>query len=419
MGEDEKLTNLFKLIDDEVKSRKKTLVSYGGSIEIYNSRNTEKMSQVLFIINNYDGLLESYNNIYEDIITIARDCERYGIYIVLTCNSPASIGRRVSQSFNNSYALHLTDLSDYFGIFNMKSKIFPRDISGRGLVNNNGIHEFQTSSIVNENDSISEYIEKVLDYVKSKDNSHAVTIPSLPEQVTIDFVEKSISSINEVPIGIYKESLKIAKHDFFMLNSTTISSNKLSNINLFMDSLVDVFNRIPDANVLFIDTLNLLPNLKDKSYNNKKINYYNSNFDVLIDKFIELEKNPQNSNYKLLYIFYGVERLKTKISSDKLDNFFNLIKTNENSSVVFCDGAKNLKNLDFDTWYSKIKNNTDGIWIGKGFSEQQVFRISKITKEMSLNYKNNYGFYLNDGSSDLIKLIEFNNLIDEEDDDND
>lgn len=419
MGEDEKLTNLFKLIDDEVKKRKKVLVSYGGSIEIYNSRNSEKMSQILFVINNYDGLLESYNSIYENIITIARDCERYGIYIVLTCNSPSSLGRRVSQCFNNSYALHLTDASDYFGIFNMKSKVFPRDILGRGLVSNNGVHEFQTASIVNEDNDINEYMERVLEYIKSKDNLHAVSIPSLPEQVTIDFVEKSISTISEVPIGIYKESLKIAKHDFFMLNSTTISSNKLSNINSFMDSLVDVFNRIPDANVLFIDTLNLLPNLKDKSYNNKRVNYYNSNFDVLIDKFIELEKNPQNSKYKLLYIFYGVERLKTKISSEKLDNFFSLIKNSENSSVVFCDGAKNLKNLDFDTWYSKIKNNTDGLWIGKGFSEQQVFRISKITKEMSLNYKNNYGFYLNDGSSDLIKLIEFNNIINEEDDDND
>ena len=419
MGEDEKLTNLFKLIDDEVKSRKKTLVSYGGSIEIYNSRNTEKMSQVLFIINNYDGLLESYNNIYEDIITIARDCERYGIYIVLTCNSPASIGRRVSQSFNNSYALHLTDLSDYFGIFNMKSKIFPRDISGRGLVSNNGVHEFQTASIVNEEDNINEYMEKVLEYIKTKDNLHATLIPSLPEQVAIDFVQKSISSINQVPIGIYKESLKIAKHDFLMLNSTTISSNKLSNINSFIDSLIDIFNRIPDVNILFIDTLKLLPSLKNKIYGEKKINYYNTNFDMLMDKFIEIEKDPQNTKYKLLYIFYGVERLKSKVSPDKLDDFFSLIKTNENSSVVFCDGAKNLKNLDFDTWYSKIKSNTDGLWIGRGFSEQQVFRISKITKEMSLNYKNNYGFYLNDGTPELIKLIEFNNILNEEDDNND
>lgn len=419
MGEDEKINNLFKLINEEIKKRKKLLISYGGSIEIYNSRNSEKMPKLLLIINNYEGLLETYNNIYEEIITIARDCERYGIYIILTCNSPSSLGRRVSQCFNNNYALHLTDLSDYFGIFNLKSKVFPRDILGRGLVNNDGVHEFQTASIVGEEEEVNKYIEKVLEYVKSKDNNHAVAIPSLPEQVTIGCIEKQISSVNEVPIGIYKESLKVAKHNFFAYNSTTISSNKLSNINSFMDSLVDVFNRIVDANILFVDTLNLLPNLKDKSYNNKKINYYNSNFDILFDKFIELEKNSQNGKYKLLYMFYGVERLKTKVSSDKLDNFFSLIKNSENSSVVFCDGAKNLKNLDFDTWYSKIKNNTDGIWIGKGFSEQQVFRISKITKEMSLNYTNNYGFYLNEGSADLVKLIEFNNLIGEEEDEND
>ena len=419
MSEDEKLNNLFKLITEEIKKRKKLLISYGGSIEIYNSRNSEKIPQILFIINNYEGLLEIYSNIYEEIITIARDCERYGIYIILTCNSPSSLGRRVSQCFNNNYALHLTDLSDYFGIFNLKSKVFPRDVLGRGLVNNNGIHEFQTASIVNEDNDINEYMEKVLEYVKSKDNYHAMAIPSLPEQVTIECVEKDISSISEVPIGIYKESLKVVKHNFFAFNSTTVSSNKLSNINSFMDSLIDVFNRISDANILFIDTLSLLPNLKDKSYNNKKINYYNSNFDILFDKFIELEKNPQNNKYKILYVFYGVERLKTKVPIDKLDNFFTTIKNSENSAVVLCDGVKNLKNLDFDTWYSKIKNNTDGLWIGKGFSEQQVFRISKITKEMSLNYSNNYGFYLNEGSVNLVKLIEFNKLLSKEEDDND
>ena len=114
-----------------------------------------------------------------------------------------------------------------------------------------------------------------------------------------------------------------------------------------------------------------------------------------------------------------MECLKSKVASSKLDNFFGIIKNSENRSVVLCDSAKSLKNIDFDTWYSKIKNNTDGLWIGKGFSEQQIFRISKITKEMSLNYTNNYGFYLNEGSSDLIKLIEFNKIVSEDDDNDD
>ena len=66
---------------------------------------------------------------------------------------------------------------------------------------------------------------------------------------------------------------------------------------------------------------------------------------------------------------------------------------------------------------SKTKNNTDGIWIGKGFGEQQNFRVSKITKEMTATYPNNFGFCLKESSAELIKLIEFNDILSLEDDD--
>jgi len=336
---------------------------------------------------------------------------------MLTCNSPSTLGRRVSQCFDNKYALHLTDPSDYYGIFNVQSKTRPRNILGRGLVLNEGIHEFQTASIVDDEHSLNEHVLKFTQQIVLKGDIKATPIPSLPEKVTLDIIEKDILTLEKVPIGISKDSLKIVKYDFQTFASTCIISNRLNNINSFIDSLLDVFIRINGLTVMFIDTLSLLPNVKEKNINGKKINYFNSNFEVVLDKLIEFVKNPNNDKFKVMYIFYGIERLKTKTDVSKLETLFDEVKNHENSKVIFCDSGKGIKTLDYDSWFAKIKNNTDGIWIGKGLSEQQNFRISKITKEMTKIYPNNYGFCLVESNAELIKLLEFNDLLQEDDGD--
>ena len=151
----------------------------------------------------------------------------------------------------------------------------------------------------------------------------------------------------------------------------------------------------------------------------KQINYINENFGAYLDKLLELqEKQKNNTSNKIVYIFYGLEKLKTKIdSTSKLEKLFQSVKRSENTRLIICDSGKALKSLDYDTWYSDIKNATDGIWIGRGFADQQNFRISKVTKEMSVNYANNYGWYISESSAELMKVIEFNETLNKGEDD--
>lgn len=417
IGDDEGLKNLFKMMMEEIKVRKKKLIPFGGTLESYNARNEKKLPQIMFIINNYDGLVEVYNTIYEDISSIARECERYGIVFLITCNTPASLGRRVSQAFNTKYALHLADSSDYYGVFSTKSKARPRDIQGRGLAVTDGIHEFQTASIVPLDMNLNEYIYKVSEKIKALDSTSAKPIPALPEKVTIDLIEKDITSLNKVPIGISKETLEVIKYDFTSSTATTVASNKLANIDSFMDSLLDVFLRINGLTVFFIDSMQSLPSAKDKIFNNRKINYFDNSFDDCLNRLIAIEENPENNKYNIIYIFYGLEKLKSKADTSKIEKLFGAIKSTENSTMLICDSSKSLKSMDLDIWYSKVKNNTDGIWIGRGFGEQQNFRLSRITKEMSAEYPNNFGFYVSESNAELMKILEFSNQTKEEQDD--
>ena len=410
ISDDESLKNLFKLINDEIAIRKKKLLPYGSSLKNYNLKSNEKMPYILFIINNYDGLLENYSSIYEELIPIARDCDRYGIEIILSCNTPSSVLRKLNQNFNNKYAFHLTDTSEYYNIFNTREKIKIRDIVGRGLANINGVHEFQTVTIIENDADLINYLKDYEVEIKKVDTGKAKPIPTLPKMVTLNYVANEIRNLKSIPIGISKDKLSIVKYDFLSLKINYLVSNKLININSFIDSLITVFLKIKNTIVFFIDTKKILSSLKTKYTEKNKFYYFDNNLDILFNKLCDIDSNPNNKNISFVYIIYGIEKLKDLKDIKSLVKFFDEIKNRDNSTLLICESSRILKTFDYEQWYINIKNNSDGIWIGKGFDEQQNFRISKISKEMQGNYTNDFGFYVNENNAYLIKLIQFESV---------
>ena len=103
---------------------------------------------------------------------------------------------------------------------------------------------------------------------------------------------------------------------------------------------------------------------------------------------------------------------------DSIEQLANSIKKSDNSNLIVIDGFKGIKNAEQSQWFSSIKNSTDGIWIGKGFGNQSIFRVNKITKEMNDSIKNEYGYYIKESEGNLLKFIEFHiNKNEEEEED--
>ena len=412
-GDDEKFRNSIKLIQQEISYRKKLFVSYGGSFDEFNRNSKEKVPQILFIINNYDGLAESYPTFFEDVTSICRDCARYGIYFIMTLNMPSSLARKASLCFTNRFVFHFSDAVQYSDAFSMRCKIRPRDIVGRGLVYcDGGIHEFQTFSISDTDHSDSEIVQKLLSEVKTKNKTKAKQIPELPERVTMELIEKEIKDCRLIPIGVNRNSLKVAFIELTNYPIYTISSNRLSNMNPFMESLAMVLAKIPNCTIVFLDIQKQVPKVKEICPH-----YYDDNFDNVIDQLIKIEESDATRAKHYIYVFYGIEKIKSKISSTTvLENLINYVKTNEHSYIILGDSSKALRSLDYENWYIKARNAADGLWIGKGFGDQQIFRIGKLTKEMSRNYTNNYGYLDSDSTPELVKLIEFTDVVEEDGD---
>ena len=134
------------------------------------------------------------------------------------------------------------------------------------------------------------------------------------------------------------------------------------------------------------------------------IPYFDSDLSDAIKQYTDYVKALQKGT--TIFIIYGVDKFKSLVNdTNLLTEFFKAIKASDYARVIFCDGTNQLKALEYDAWYSGIKNNMDGIYLGNGFANQSTFRIGKITKEMSIDYGNKYGYYISDMSAYLMKFV--------------
>lgn len=405
-SEEEKLNNLFKMIRDIIKERKKIFSEYGGEYNNYIKNSGNTLPLIGVVINNYDSFIESNSLIEDLLIQYCRDGQRYGIFFIITANSDGSIRRKIKQSFNTIISLRLNDITDYSSIYG-KVKNPPKDILGRGLFKSEDIYEFQTASII-DNDDLNNFIIKVGNKLKEINTTVAKQIPTLPKNVTLDYVARYLKGINEVPIGVSKSSLEVINYNFTNYITTMILSTTSENTRNFSKALLLELARINNIQLILIDSNNEIPELKQIiKY------YYNSEFKKVMDMLIEYAKKVKESNnqsIRHIIFFQNLNKFKMKIEAAKLEEFTKEIKELENFNIIIADDYKKIKKSEYDGWYRNIQSDTDGIWIGSGLSDQNLFKLSKITKEMGALYKNNFGFVIRDGRAELIKLIELEQI---------
>ena len=401
--ETEEFTNLFKLIREELQLRKKLFINYGGDYKNY-IKLQKTLPLKVVVINDYDSVYEEHPELYDELPELVRDSSRYGIIFILTANAINSVQNKISQNFSNIYVLKLKDSGDYSSVFNARTKLVPRDILGRGLINNNGIHEFQIASIVENANDLNDFIQKFIKEQININKIKAINVPLLPEKVTYNEVKEKVQDITNVPIGISKNELEIITNNYLEPLGNIVTAIKIDNTQNFILSLIGMLNIILKNKLYIIDTIGTL-----KINNDLNTNYYNDNFDNVLDKLSENIIMLKNNNEKGLLLIYGISKLVSKLSdSSKLKTIFNLIKEYEKIGVIIVDDASKIKNIMYENWF-EIFDVTNGLWIGKGIMEQSLLRISNIYKDMKEEIKNDMGYIVKDGTTTLCKLIDFIN----------
>ena len=415
----EKINNLFKMLKGEVDKRKKLFSDFSGDYQTYIKSSGSTVPTFVVIINNYEAFNEVYNN-YEDIILqLTREGSKYGIFFLFTTSASNMIRYRLAQNFSQKLVLRLNDESDYSSILGNVRGTKPSDILGRGLINLGSIYEFQTASIVPE-EQLNERIRKTCEELKASASFKAKAVPILPEKVTFNYVRDSFDGINKLPVGIEKKSLDVSTVNLRKGYVTLLTSLDVTVLKPLTNQLGKEINMLNETRFIAIDTEELI----DKS-KLSRCELVNNNFDDSFMKIYEEIKSVQeafqNSNFdknsiasvpSTVIFIAGLDKFMTKLTPENKKLFgkmFELGKELDKYCFLLIDSVDKFKKVEYDDWYRGTVNNTRGIWVGDGIANQFSIKLTKTTKDLYDEIGNKFGYVVERGMPVLIKLLEEGN----------
>ena len=412
--EEDKITNIFKMLEAELERRKKLFVNYNGDYQNYIARSGKKLPYILLFINNYDVFQDSFD--YEEMINqLTRECVKYGIIFIVSVNSTSGMRYRLRQNFKSDITLQFNDQDDYSMILGNTRKLYPSDIYGRGLVKLDTIYEFQTAHIFNDEEQPDE-LENVINSLKTKYPNRAARVPVVPEVVLISDLIKNMRDISSVPVGINKDTIAPEIFNFKNNYATLVSySDGVKDTNNFVRSLVELVSEIPNINSLLIDVENSLATAYEKA------SYASDKFDEVLGKVcdsMEYQYNTyvQNNYSKEVFkttnptfiVINGFSKLLARVNDEVKNRYLECLKNAkelEQFEFVFVDTADNLKKFEYEDWYKRVVQNNYGIWIGNGVADQSLIKTNIGFKKNNNEIPSGFGMVIKNSKASLVKLI--------------
>ena len=228
----------------------------------------------------------------------------------------------------------------------------------------------------------------------------------------LENVEGEIKDLSSVPIGLNIDNLDINTYDFTSTYGTIITGNRLKNYLSFINSLIDVLTKISNTQVIVFDPMNLLPTQRDKI-----ANYYTNNFTNVLPPIANYILKSKEDNIKSqIIIIIGISKLLDQLNDiNEFTTFLEKTRKYDNAHIIITDDVLKLKKYSFEKWYTDNFYTTEGIYVGKGVTDQTTLKISNYNPELMKPYKNNIGFHIVEGSYKIVKLIEFERNGDDKD----
>lgn len=413
----EKIDNLFKMIQSEINERKQLFASYNGNFIDYCENSGETIPNIVVVINNYEAYQESYSE-YEDILNLlTRDCTKYGIYFVLTVNTPNGIRFKLKQNFGQSFVLQQNNEEDYSTILGNVRKTYPAKLFGRGLIKEDGIYEFQTA-LATDKDNIPNYIKAFSSQLKSKYNTRARRVPILPDIVTFDDCNDVKLGQYEIALGINKSDLRVSTYDFTKDVINIVTSQDMTLLDPIITPIIRQYMDNTSFNNIIINAENFELDETIKSGQN----YFDNNFDSVYDAikgYMEDSYNQYKNNNSNRSIFdgkpkfncviIGINLFKSKLSADRQKEFDKLFNNANELGIInfiIVDTVDKIKKNIYDAWFKDNYNQTNGIYIGNGLADQMTINISKRIPEMKEDVPYNFGFVIRKGIPTYVKFVE-------------
>ncbi|PID82957.1 MAG: type VII secretion protein EssC [Clostridiales bacterium] len=198
-SEDEKLKNLFKLLNEEIEYRKEKMISVGvSSFSSYKDAGIDDLPLIVLIVDNLTKLKELYfQEDDEQLLYLCREGLTVGISVVIANSQTSGIGYKYISNFSSKIALFCNDSSEYNVIFDHCRETI-ENIAGRTIVeiDKNKFEcqaylAFEGEKEIDRVNAIKAYISEINDKNRGM---KAKRIPLIPEILTKEFVINEFSN---------------------------------------------------------------------------------------------------------------------------------------------------------------------------------------------------------------------------------
>ncbi len=144
-SDDEKLKNLFRMLNTIMAERKDRMAAVGvSSFASYREAGYTDLPQIILLADNYTALRELYLGDEDFLLPICRDGLAMGISVVLTNSQTNGIGYKYMSNFSQRIALYCNDSGEYSTLLE-RCRMVPANVPGRGIIEiDKTPYEFQT-----------------------------------------------------------------------------------------------------------------------------------------------------------------------------------------------------------------------------------------------------------------------------------
>lgn len=193
-SDDEKLKNLFKLLSEEIVTRKEKIVSVGvSSFSAYVDAGYKDLPHIYVMVDNMTALQELYLENDDTFMVIIREGLSVGITTIVANSQTAGISYRYLSNFANKIALYCNDASEYNSLFD-HVVVKPDEVVGRAILEiNKTMLEAQTYQAFS-GDKEFERSKEIRSFISSVSEKYgdvrARQIPYIPNVLTKNILYK-------------------------------------------------------------------------------------------------------------------------------------------------------------------------------------------------------------------------------------
>lgn len=191
-SEDEKLKNLFKLLREEMESRRERLMSVGvSSFSAYKGAGMTDMPLIVLMVDNLTALKELYFQDDDELLKLCREGLTVGISIVIANSQTSGIGYKYLSNFSSRIALFCNDSNEYSSLFDhCRERV--ENIPGRCIVELEKRHLDCQAYLAFDGEKEIDRVKEIKKYVSETNsankNSFARKIPLIPASLTQGYV---------------------------------------------------------------------------------------------------------------------------------------------------------------------------------------------------------------------------------------